>query len=126
LERIDDVMGFCPICDPEVIHPLPYHVKRNCKEKVKHLPERERAAVLMGDCIEEALNRVGITKELVAKWIGNCGCAERQWMFNELHLWAIEINEGRRRGAVRKLRRIIKEYRKKRKEAKRREKNAAP
>lgn len=88
------------------------------EELLKRIKEQK----LIGDQIESALSKIGITKERVSKWIGgDCGCRERQELFNEIHLWALDVLEGKRRGMVRRLRRIIREYRKARKKAKQEE-----
>jgi hypothetical protein len=67
------------------------------------LPEAERITVapakqpkLLGDMVESALTKVGVTKERVTKWIGaECGCAERQEKLNRLHLWAKGVLSGK-------------------------------
>jgi hypothetical protein len=43
----------------------------------------------LGDLIESALTKVGITKEKVEQWIGGpCGCEERKRKLNNLTAWA--------------------------------------
>lgn len=43
----------------------------------------------LGDHIEQALTKVGITKQRVSKWLGrDCGCAARQEKLNNLSRWA--------------------------------------
>lgn len=43
----------------------------------------------LGDHIEQALTKVGITKQRVSHWLGrDCGCAARQEKLNELSRWA--------------------------------------
>ena len=43
----------------------------------------------LGDLIESALTKVGITKERVEQWIGGpCGCEERKQKLNNLTAWA--------------------------------------
>ena len=43
----------------------------------------------LGDLVEKALTKVGITKERVEQWIGGpCGCEERKRKLNNLTAWA--------------------------------------
>lgn len=43
----------------------------------------------LGDLVEKALTKVGITKERVEQWIGGpCGCEERKRKLNNLTTWA--------------------------------------
>lgn len=45
--------------------------------------------MLLGDMVERALTKVGVTKERVEEWVGpGCGCAKRRERLNRLHLWA--------------------------------------
>ncbi len=51
---------------------------------------------LIGDIMEQALERIGISQERVSRWIGKpCGCAERKQRLNQLHQWAIRVTKGR-------------------------------
>jgi hypothetical protein len=52
--------------------------------------------VELGDTIEQALTKVGITKERVSGWLGeSCNCAERQEKLNQLSRWAKRIIKGK-------------------------------
>jgi hypothetical protein len=42
----------------------------------------------LGDALEKVLSWLGVTKERVQKYLGNCGCANRQRKLNELGTWA--------------------------------------
>lgn len=43
----------------------------------------------LGDLIESALTKVGITKDRVEQWVGGpCGCEERKQKLNNLTAWA--------------------------------------
>jgi hypothetical protein len=46
---------------------------------------------LLGDVVERALNRIGVTKDRVEAVVGKCGCASRQRMLNDLHSWAASV-----------------------------------
>lgn len=49
----------------------------------------------LGDVIEKALSSVGITSDLVSKWIGKpCGCKERKEKLNQLDSWARRVLNG--------------------------------
>lgn len=49
----------------------------------------------LGDHIEAALSSVGITKQVVEKFLGEpCGCTERQEKFNQLDKWARAVALG--------------------------------
>lgn len=51
---------------------------------------------LLGDQIETALEKVGITSESVSKWLGmSCGCKKRQLKLNQLHVWASRVINGK-------------------------------
>lgn len=43
----------------------------------------------LGDLVEAALSRVGLTEERVSRWLGRpCGCRERKDKLNRLWGWA--------------------------------------
>ena len=43
----------------------------------------------LGDFIETALSKIGITEERVSRWLGRpCGCRERRDKLNQLFYWA--------------------------------------
>lgn len=51
---------------------------------------------MLGDLIETALKRVGITQESVERFVGGpCGCKERRDKLNALDAWARRILKGR-------------------------------
>jgi hypothetical protein len=43
---------------------------------------------MLGDLIESALSKVGITHELVEKYVWDCGCKRRKERFNAVQRWA--------------------------------------
>jgi hypothetical protein len=46
----------------------------------------------LGDLVESALTKIGITKDKVEQWLGRpCGCAERQEKLNKLSRWAKRV-----------------------------------
>ena len=49
----------------------------------------------LGDAVERALTTVGVTKELVERWIGKCCCAERKMKLNSLDSWTRQVISGR-------------------------------
>ena len=62
----------------------------------------------LGDRIETALHRVGVTQELVERWLDRpCGCDERRERLNQLGRWASRILEGKLRFANQYLETII-------------------
>lgn len=48
----------------------------------------------LGDAIESALSSVGITKDRVSAWLGDCGCDDRQRRLNSLGRWAAGVVAG--------------------------------
>jgi hypothetical protein len=51
---------------------------------------------MLGDLLESALSRVGVTKDRVERWLGRpCGCAERQEKLNQLGYWAKSVLAGK-------------------------------
>lgn len=49
----------------------------------------------IGDTVEAALSKVGITDEKVQKWLGKpCGCKERKDKWNQIGLWAQRVIAG--------------------------------
>ncbi len=66
--------------------------------------------MLLGDMLENALSTVGASKSMVETWLGRpCGCEERQFKLNQLHLWAKRIMLGKLDRAQEFLDRIISE-----------------
>lgn len=50
----------------------------------------------LGDTVELALTKVGVTKNRVERWLGRpCGCLERKEKLNELHGWAKKVLTGK-------------------------------
>jgi len=48
----------------------------------------------LGDAVELALRKVGVTKERVEEWLGRpCSCIERQKRLNELSAWAQQVGQ---------------------------------
>lgn len=61
----------------------------------------------LGDLIEKALTRVGITSDRVTKWLGKeCGCKERKERLNRLGNWARRILKGETKDAEEYLNKI--------------------
>lgn len=48
----------------------------------------DRLEFRLGDTIESALSRAGITSERVRDWLGDCGCEQRKARLNALGAWA--------------------------------------
>ena len=49
----------------------------------------------LGDQVQQALTRVGITKDRVEQWLGRpCHCLERQAKLNALGFWARRVLKG--------------------------------
>lgn len=50
----------------------------------------------LGDLVEKALSKVGITEERVQKWLGRpCGCRGRKEKLNQLGQWAARLLTGK-------------------------------
>lgn len=50
----------------------------------------------LGGHVERALAIVGVSGELVSRWVGApCGCAERRDKLNSLGAWATRVVRGR-------------------------------
>ena len=46
-------------------------------------------ALMLGDSLKAALERIGVTEARVSAWLGKpCGCDERRAKLNALHWWA--------------------------------------
>lgn len=64
--------------------------------------------MLLGDFIEQALNKVGITPEKVEKFTGRpCSCKRRRDKLNQLHSWAARVISGKTEDAKEHLEKII-------------------
>lgn len=64
--------------------------------------------MLLGDFVHKALERVGVTPELVSAWIGDCGCVDRRQRLNRLHLWARQTVDSSAQKAREQLDKFIK------------------
>ena len=51
--------------------------------------------LMLGDSIEQALTKVGITKDRVERVVGPCCCEERKKRLNDLHAWAKRVLAGK-------------------------------
>ncbi len=51
--------------------------------------DSEEYSILLGDAIEKALQKFGITEEKFKKWFGlkECGCSKRKKWLNGLFSW---------------------------------------
>lgn len=50
----------------------------------------------LGDAVEAALGKAGVTKNLVEKWLGRpCNCADRKAKLNQLSNWARRVLTGK-------------------------------
>lgn len=62
----------------------------------------------LGDFVEQALSKVGITSERVESFLGRpCGCKQRRDKLNRLHSWARRVISGKTDDAERHLNNII-------------------
>jgi len=72
-------------------HPDSRH-RRLCEEgklSAPHAAQPPAPRFQLGDAVESALSKVGVTKERVEDWLGRpCGCVERQKRLNDLSEWA--------------------------------------
>lgn len=66
-------------CKP--VPPRPVTIPRDDGLSVKEAQRRTRG---LGDMTADSLAAIGITKERVAYWFGNCGCEARQEWLNEV------------------------------------------
>lgn len=63
---------------------------------------------MLGDLIHKALKEVGVTEELVERFLGmECGCELRRQKLNELSMWAYRISLGKVERAVEYLNQLI-------------------
>ena len=50
----------------------------------------------LGDIVEKALSKIGVTEERVQTWLGRpCGCRRRKEKLNQLGQWAARILTGK-------------------------------
>ena len=50
----------------------------------------------LGDVVRDALSSVGISIEIVERWVGRpCGCEERKEKLNQLGWWARRVLSGK-------------------------------
>jgi hypothetical protein len=63
---------------------------------------------MLGDAIHNALALVGVTPEVVSKWLGKpCGCEDRQAKLNALAAWSMRLLRGQTERAREWLDRIM-------------------
>jgi hypothetical protein len=63
--------------------------------------------MLLGDAIEQALTKVGITSEKVSAFLGRpCSCKKRRDKLNRLHSWAARVLSGKTEDAEKHLDKI--------------------
>lgn len=63
---------------------------------------------MLGDSLERALTRVGITHDRVENWLGKpCGCVERKEKLNALGAWAARVMSGKTERAHEYLARLM-------------------
>jgi hypothetical protein len=90
----------------------PHYFEMFLKERNNSHPKTSKSSEkqsppLLGDILESALSKVGITKERVSKWIGqDCGCSERKEKLNRLHAWAKRVLSGKTEDAEKHLNEI--------------------
>lgn len=66
------------------------------------------STTLLGDRVQQALERIGITDDSVSRWLGTpCGCDERRAKLNALDAWARRIIGGKLAKAKEYLRAMI-------------------
>lgn len=69
---------------------------------------KQKATPLLGDTLESALTKVGITSERVEQFLGQpCGCEERKRKINQLDAWARRVVSGKLADAQDYLEKII-------------------
>ena len=79
----------CPIWTTVMQHPS--YREQMSKRTPTSKPSKPKG---LGDLIEGALSKVGITHDRVGAWLGRpCGCAERKRRLNRLFSWARSIEE---------------------------------
>jgi len=69
--------------------------------------KRKKKPKYLGDHVESMLSSVGVTKERVSKWVGDCGCDGRQERLNKLDEWARNAAKGVYKNAKKKLLRLL-------------------
>jgi hypothetical protein len=56
----------------------------------------DKSPVQLGDLVEGALQKIGVTPEKVESWLGRpCMCRERKRKLNQLSDWAFRIFHGK-------------------------------
>ena len=64
----------------------------------------------LGDVLESALTKIGVTSERVENWLGTpCNCEERKQKLNQLGNWARRVISGRTKDADKYLNNIMEE-----------------
>lgn len=70
----------------------PLEPQRPIKRTVQKRPPK-----LLGDRIQSALNTIGVTEDVVSRWLGkSCGgCEKRRQKLNSLDAWARRVLDGK-------------------------------
>ncbi|MFA5376320.1 MAG: hypothetical protein WC455_11300 [Dehalococcoidia bacterium] len=113
-ERLNDAEWTCPHWNPRVSmkdHAMRRPSHREQMTKLPPIITQAKAAKSrgLGDVLEAALSKVGITHDRVDAWLGRpCGCAERKERLNRLFSWARSIGETPPEEAAAKVEEIFK------------------
>lgn len=108
----------CPVCLHHLVHSGRAAVPDNKaveagKQLVSNRTPPPKPTKGLGDVIESALSKVGVTPERVERFLGRpCGCKERKQKLNQLSAWAMRTlghKEGVPESAAEDLSSIIKE-----------------
>lgn len=55
-----------------------------------------RDALMLGDIVSKALEKVGVTPERISEFLGRpCRCKERRAKLNSLSAWAVRVVSGK-------------------------------
>lgn len=64
----------------------------------------------VGDLVEQALAKIGVTSEKVERWLGRpCNCRRRKEKLNKLGWWAKRVVQGRVECALEFLNQLLEE-----------------
>lgn len=82
----------CPVCGHVAkklptfreCRPVPPPPAPRPKDAGLSIEEAQQRARGLGDMTADSLAAIGITKERVAYWLGNCGCEARQEWLNKV------------------------------------------
>lgn len=50
--------------------------------------------VQLGTAVHQALSAVGVTPQLVERWLGKCCCEERRRKLDQVSLWSTRVAKG--------------------------------